>query len=170
MIKKYSRKSDGEVELSENFTVIEFACKDGSDKILIDTKLIDVLQDIRNHFKKPVCITSAYRNESYNRLIGGVSNSQHILGTASDIIVEGIEPKKVAQYTETLLQGTGGIGLYENFVHIDTRLKRARWENYGKEVAVNGFYAPSYLSATDAVSVLVKKGIINEADKWSAVN
>ena len=49
MVKTYSLKKDGSKKLSQNFTVSEFACKDGSDKVLIDTTLVDVLQKIRNH-------------------------------------------------------------------------------------------------------------------------
>lgn len=166
MIKTYSRKHDSEVRLSENFVVLEFACKDGSEKILIDTDLVDVLQSIRNHFKKPVSITSAYRTADYNKKVGGVLSSQHVKGTAADICIKDVEPKDIANYAEILLGNKGGIGLYSNFVHIDTRTKRARWENYGKEVAVNGFYAPYYVSTTDAIDILVKKGIITEPDKW----
>ena len=46
----YSRKAHGEQSLSANFRVREFACKDGSDKILVDTALVALLQKIRDHF------------------------------------------------------------------------------------------------------------------------
>jgi peptidoglycan hydrolase-like protein with peptidoglycan-binding domain len=39
-IKTFSLKIDGETQLTSNFKVREFACKDGSDKILIDTELV----------------------------------------------------------------------------------------------------------------------------------
>lgn len=140
MIKEYSRKHDAEVKLSENFTVIEFACKDGSDKILIDTDLVKLLQKIRDHFKKSVSITSAYRNADYNKKIGGATSSQHIKGTAADIVVEGVSPLEVAKYAEYILKNSGGIGYYPNFTHVDVREKRARWQDFGKEKAVSGFY------------------------------
>ena len=44
MVKTYSVKSQGNVKLSSNFTVKEFACKDNSDSVLIDTAFVDVLQ------------------------------------------------------------------------------------------------------------------------------
>ena len=44
MIKEFSLKRDGNLKLSEHFLVREFACKDGSDKILIDTNLIPILE------------------------------------------------------------------------------------------------------------------------------
>lgn len=138
-VKTYSKKKSGNTRLSENFCVKEFACKDGSDKIVIDTELVSVLQKIRDHFGKPLTINSAYRNASYNKKVGGVSNSQHTKGTASDIVVSGILPEEVAKYAEYLLGNKGGIGLYRSFVHVDTRAKRARWTNFGKEKSVSGF-------------------------------
>ena len=62
MAKKYSKAKDGNKQLSTNFKVREFACKDGSDAILIDDELVKLLQKIRDHFGKPVVINSAYRN------------------------------------------------------------------------------------------------------------
>ena len=139
MIEKYSKSANGNIKLSNNFLVKEFACHDGSDYILIDTELVKLLQNIRNHFNKPVTINSAYRNPTYNKRVGGVSNSQHTKGTAADIVVSGATPKEVAQYAEHLMPNSGGIGLYKTFTHVDVRSSRARWQNYGREIAVKGF-------------------------------
>ena len=84
MIEKYSKSANGNIKLSNNFLVKEFACKDGSDYILIDTELVKLLQNIRNHFNKPVTINSAYRNPTYNKKVGGASNSSHLKGLATD--------------------------------------------------------------------------------------
>ena len=144
MIEKYSKKLNGEQKLSANFKVKEFACKDGSDYILIDAELVAVLQNIRNHFGKSVIINSAYRNINYNKKVGGVSNSQHVKGTAADIVVKEIKPEEVARYVEYIMPNKGGIGLYSSFVHVDVRAKRSRWTNYGKEKSVSGF--PGYVA------------------------
>lgn len=148
MVEKYSRKTDGNKKLSKNFTVKEFACKDGSDYILIDTELVKLLQKIREHFGNPVTINSAYRNAAYNKKVGGVANSQHTKGTAADIVVKGVEPREAAQYAEGLAQDKYGIGLYSTFTHVDVRTSRARWQNFGKEVSVSGFYANTSTSDT----------------------
>lgn len=141
-IKTYSASKDGNTNLSKNFKVKEFACNDGSDKVIIDEKLVDILQKIRDHFGAPVTINSAYRTAEYNAKIGGVSNSQHTKGTAADIDVKGISPKQVAQYAEYLMPNMGGIGEYGTFTHVDVRSNRSRWQNFGSEVAVSGF--PGY--------------------------
>lgn len=128
MIKAYSLKKDGNKKISANFKVKEFACKDGSDPIFIDTELVEVLQKIRTHFGKPVTITSAYRTPIYNVKVGGTTYSQHLYGKAADIKISGVTPKKVADYAKTLLKNYGGIGIYGSFTHIDIRDNCSRWE------------------------------------------
>ena len=140
MVHKYSKKLDGAKRLSENFRVNEFACKDGSDCILVDAELVNFLQKIRNKFNKPVVINSGYRTATYNKSIGGAAFSQHVKGTAADITIKGITPLEIAEYAEELMPYSGGIGLYKNFTHVDVRAKRSRWENYGREICVLGFY------------------------------
>lgn len=124
-VKTYSLSKDGNKKLSTNFKVKEFACNDGSDKILIDTELVELLQKLRNHFGKPIIINSAYRTSSYNKKVGGSTNSQHLLGKASDIKINGVNPILVAMYAEKL--NAGGIGVYKTFTHVDTRTKNSRW-------------------------------------------
>ena len=126
-IKVYSKVKDGNKKLSANFKVREFACADGSDPIFVDTELVTILQKIRTHFGRAVTITSAYRTPSHNKSVGGTTYSQHQYGMAADIKVNGISPQKVVEYTEKLLQNTGGIGRYETFTHIDVRSAKSRW-------------------------------------------
>lgn len=126
-IKAYSKAKDGNTKLSANFKVREFACTDGSDPIFIDTELVKVLQKVRNHFGKSVTINSAYRTPTKNKAVGGETYSQHLYGKAADIKVNGVTPKKVAEYANTLLPNKGGIGTYQTFTHIDVRATKSRW-------------------------------------------
>ena len=126
-IKAYSKAKDGNVKLSANFRVKEFACADGSDPIFIDTELVTVLQKIRSHFRRAVTITSAYRTPTHNAKVGGTSYSQHLYGKAADIKVNSVPPKKVAEYAETIMTGRGGVGRYGTFTHIDVRSAKSRW-------------------------------------------
>jgi uncharacterized protein YcbK (DUF882 family) len=126
-VKGYSKSKQGNVKLSANFRVREFACNDGSDVVFIAPELVTVLQKIRTHFGKSVTINSAYRTPTYNKKIGGETYSQHQYGTAADIVVKGISPKKVAAYVETLLPKKGGIGIYPTFTHVDVRETKSRW-------------------------------------------
>lgn len=127
-LQAFSKAKDGSKKLSANFKVREFACKDGSDPIFIDSDLVNVLQKIRNHFGKSVTITSAYRTPTKNKACGGTTYSQHLYGKAADIKVNGIAPKTVAAYAEKLLPKSGGIGIYKTFTHIDVRATKSRWD------------------------------------------
>ena len=128
-IKVYSKEKDGNKNLSANFKVKEFACKDGSDPVFIDTELVSILQKIREHFGKPIKITSAYRTPTRNKEVGGTVYSQHLYGKAADIKITGVSPTKVAEYAEKLLSNRGGIGIYSTFTHIDVRSVKSRWNN-----------------------------------------
>lgn len=128
-LKAYSVAKDGTTYISKNFRVREFACKDGSDPIFIDDDLVGVLQQIRDHFGKAVTITSAFRTANYNssKKVGGAKYSQHLYGKAADIKVSGVAPSVVADFAETLMPGTGGIGRYSTFTHVDVRKVKSRW-------------------------------------------
>ena len=52
---------------------------------------IEVLQPLRDYLGKPVVISSGYRSEEVNRMVGGVKGSQHLKGEAADIHVENTE-------------------------------------------------------------------------------
>ena len=137
MLNVYSRARDGETLLSRSFRAKEFACKDGTDPLFVDSELVQVLQAIRDHFGAPVVITSGYRTAEHNAAVGGSKSSQHLLGRAADFYVEGVPVATVAAYAETLLPGRGGIGRYPKdvahpkrmtgWVHIDTRAGKSRW-------------------------------------------
>lgn len=129
MLNEYSLFYQGTHHVSTHFKIKEFAQKDGRcDKILIDSELVEVLEDVRVNFNAPVIITSGYRTPEYNAKIGGVKNSQHTKGTAADIRVKGVPASKVQQYLKHKYWDRYGIGSYWTFTHIDTREKKARWK------------------------------------------
>lgn len=134
-VNTYSMKKDWNKKVSAHFSVYEFACSDKSDTVLISTELIEVLEQIRAHFGKPVKINSAYRTPAYNISIGGSSKSQHCLGLAADIRIVGVDPIQIALYASSLpfYAKQGGIGYYsrvglkDGFVHVDVRSWKSRW-------------------------------------------
>ena len=133
-IKQYSLKMDGARQLSPAFKAREFRCRDGSDAIMIDQTLVVLLQAIREHFNKPITITSGYRTAAHNAVVGGAKSSQHLLGRAADIQVAGVSVEDVAAYAESLMPAWGGVGRYpvkagraKGWVHVDTRPNKSRW-------------------------------------------
>lgn len=122
-------------QLTTNFNISEFACKDGTavpSTLLANAKaLASSLQILRDAIGKPIRINSSYRTPSHNKAIGGVSNSQHLYAKAADIVVNGMTPASVKKEIEALISAgnmtQGGIGLYNTFVHYDIRGTKARW-------------------------------------------
>ena len=121
----YRMENDKNKKIYTNFKVKEFACKDGSDLVLVSDALAELLQRIRNR-AGPVHINSAYRTEQWNKKVGGTPYSYHLAGMAADICVKDMETKKVGQIASKLLGDHGGVIVYTNFVHVDVRSTRYR--------------------------------------------
>jgi len=125
---KYLVKGDvcmNKIKISKNFSLHEFECKDGSHLVKVDEELIDKLQQLRDLIGKPIPIHSGYRTPEYNKKVGGATKSQHLLGKAADISVNGISSEKLAELAEKV--GFNGIGIYKTFVHCDVRGYKAHW-------------------------------------------
>ena len=120
------------VKLSNNFNLKEFDCKcNNCKKTIVDAKLVNSLQKIRDKYNKPVIINSAYRCASHNKKVGGATLSKHVFGMAADIRIKGVAPEDIAAYAESI--GIKGIGLYPTFVHIDTRRTKSYWRGNSQE-------------------------------------
>jgi len=57
--------------LSPHFNLIEFASKDGADKVLVHLALIEALEEIRAHFDRAIFVNSGYRSAKHNKNVGG---------------------------------------------------------------------------------------------------
>ena len=121
--------------MTNNFSLKEFESKDGSkmpsDVYLNIVKLVGQLQFLRDYTGRAITVNSGYRSPEYNAKIGGVKNSQHLLGKAADITIEGLKPAEVYRLIDELidmgLMLQGGLGSYESFTHYDIRKTKARW-------------------------------------------
>jgi hypothetical protein len=51
----------------------------------------NIFEPIRNHFGKPIHISSGYRSKDLNTAIGGALSSQHCQGEAIDIDMDGTD-------------------------------------------------------------------------------
>jgi len=128
------------MRITENFSKSEFDSKDGAEmpeEVYFNiVKLANQLQYVRDYLNKPIKINSGYRSPGHNKSIGGVKNSQHVLGKAADIVVSDLTPKIVYQLLDDLMSKgeilQGGLGLYKTFVHYDIRKTKARWDYSNK--------------------------------------
>ncbi len=119
-------KHGPDFSLSTNFNLVEFASKDGADKVLVHPALIEGLEEIRAHFGRAVFVNSGYRTAKHNKKVGGAQNSRHKFGLAADIMIKGVQPHKIAEKAERL--GFGGIGRYRTFIHVDASGSNRRWK------------------------------------------
>lgn len=130
-IKTYKKYDDK--KLTPNFRAREFDCQGNGccSTTPIDEKLVECLQQIRTHFGKPVYVT-AYRCKTHNAKVANAApNSYHIYGQAADFHIDGVAPAEIAKYAESI--GIKGIGLYDTFVHIDTRESKSFWYSHAQQ-------------------------------------
>ncbi|HHV41964.1 MAG TPA: DUF882 domain-containing protein [Clostridiaceae bacterium] len=117
-------KGINDVNLAPNFKLREFECKHCG-TVKIDPELVRRLQVMRDEIGKPIIINSGYRCPEHNRAVGGAAGSQHLYGTAADIVCPGASIQQVRQAAEKHFKN-GGIGRYNTYTHVDTGPKR-RW-------------------------------------------
>jgi zinc D-Ala-D-Ala carboxypeptidase len=87
--------------LSENLSVTEFSASNTAKRKGIDNTpkgvhleaakelAENIFQPIREHFGKPIWLSSGYRSEALNKAVGGSATSQHSKGEAIDIDMDG---------------------------------------------------------------------------------
>lgn len=77
----------------DEMTVSQLAARDGFDntpppEARANLQLLcGALEQVRALFGAPIIVSSGFRSEKVNRLIGGATNSQHVQGLAADFTV-----------------------------------------------------------------------------------
>ena len=128
-------------DLTRNFNLSEFRCKDGTvvpPEYLCNVRVLATnLQVIRAKIGQPLVIVSGYRTPEYNRTCGGATNSYHLSAQAADIRCGGLSPVELQIVILDLIDGgyihDGGLGLYDTFVHYDIRAVPYRWDERKKK-------------------------------------
>ncbi len=129
-------KKGASLRLSENFRLAEFHCKGKNccSATLVDEKLTELLQKLREKLGTAININSGYRCRRHNASVGGAADSNHIKGKAADIVVPGVAPEEVAKAAESV--GFKGIILYtkKKFVHLAVRDTKSFKKNTGNKI------------------------------------
>ncbi len=104
------------MQLSTNFTLVEMiksstAIRKGIDNTPSAQQIanlkalcVNILEPVRQHYKKPVKVTSGFRCIKLNKAIGGSGTSQHCNGEAADFTVEGVSNLEVCQWIKDNLK------------------------------------------------------------------
>lgn len=104
------------MKLSKNFTLSEMTKSQTASRKKIDNTpgpeeianlqaLVEkVLQPIRDHYGRPVTVSSGFRSVKLNKAIGGSKTSQHCTGNAADIEIAGVPNLELAKFIEDNLE------------------------------------------------------------------
>ena len=107
--------------LSAHFSKAEFVCKCGCGSFIEQPALYAMLEEVRHAIGDvPISILSGTRCQAHNHACGGAKHSQHLLGKAADITVNGMTPYQVWQKVGKLA-AVHGRGRYARFTHVDVR-------------------------------------------------
>lgn len=88
-------------ELIHSDTACKFNINNYPDINSLDNLLdliVFCLQPIRDKIKKPMIITSGYRNSQVNKLVGGSDTSHHKKGMAADFIIHGMTNTDIVKF------------------------------------------------------------------------
>lgn len=104
------------MQLSKHFTLAEMiqsqtAVRNGLDNtptpavvLALEALCDNLLEPVREHFGRPVLVSSGYRSPAVNRKAGGSPTSQHRLGEAADFTVQGVSNLVVARWIRDSLK------------------------------------------------------------------
>jgi hypothetical protein len=106
------------MNLSKNFTLNELTKSETAIRLDIDNtpneeqieslRLLceNILQPVRDHFGKPVKISSGFRCAALNQAAGGSATSDHCKGQACDFEIDGVPNPELAAWIESNLKFT----------------------------------------------------------------
>lgn len=102
----------------------------------IKALVLNVLDPLRARIGRPVIITSGYRSQRVNELVGGSKTSQHLTGKAADFHVQGCTPQQMEVVYQTMQIGFDFDQLIfypsKNIIHVSWDGNKNRQESWVK--------------------------------------
>lgn len=103
----------------------------------IKALVLNVLDPLRTRIGRPIIITSGYRSQRVNELAGGSKTSQHMLGKAADIHIQGYTPQQmdIVYQTIQMCYDFDQLIFYpsKNIIHVSWNGDKNRQESWVKE-------------------------------------
>lgn len=118
-------------EIAQNSEARRFQHQYQCDTALLLAKFA---QKARDHFKKPVIITSGHRPPAINAQVGGASNSEHLYDVrdkgAIDFYLDGMSVLELQSWADRNWPYSLGYGAPKGFIHVGIRpgRPRVRWD------------------------------------------
>jgi len=128
------------MKLSENFSLAELVKSQTATRKGINNEpgtaeienLIhlakNILQPVREHFGKPVIISSGYRSPELCEAIGSSAKSQHAKGEAADFEIHGVDNKELAawiaancEFDQLILEFYDGVDPNSGWIHCSSK-------------------------------------------------
>jgi len=131
LIKLIERYKLNDMQLTTNFKLSEFNCKDGTpvpEHLIDNVRLVATeLQKVRDYYGKKIKVNSAYRTPEYNKKVGGSPTSYHLLALAAD--TKPLWNIDIGEYFKVVKKLTNfmGYGIGTTFLHSDLRDKFTVW-------------------------------------------
>lgn len=110
---------------TKNFKVGEFSCHCGCGFNIIDQRVINIAQKLRDRLGVSVHVNSGCRCEAHNAKVGGVKGSKHTKGLAADLSCSLGAGVMFATIADLKVRGElpeldyGIFYVKKNFVHVD---------------------------------------------------
>ena len=133
------------MKLSNNFTLQELtksqtATRKGIDNEPGTTEIENlihlaktILQPVREHFGKPVMISSGYRSPALCEAIGSSAKSQHAKGEAADFEIGGVDNLELAtwiadncEFDQLILEFYDGVDPNSGWIHCSSKKENSR--------------------------------------------
>jgi len=107
---------------SEHFSEQEVMCQCGCGRADMDPGFMDRLEELREHFGKPLTLTSAFRCPAHNSEVSTTgADGPHTTGRAVDILIQGLDAFRLVKVALAL--GFTGLGVKQKstgrFLHLD---------------------------------------------------
>ena len=128
--------------ITKNFSLAEMANKEAADaiKLELSPEVVEhakMMQELRDWYGKPLNVSSWYRTETFNKKIGGASNSAHLDGRATDInnIPEGLYGDFAIAWEAicAIHKKIGGVELYNWGMHFDSYSDKFGYREFRKK-------------------------------------
>lgn len=116
--------------IANHLKLQEFACKCSRCQHKVGAAHVQLLKSweyLRETLNEPIRVSSGFRCTYHNWNIGGVANSQHLIGKAMDLLLPVDDTFANDLFILLLEAGFKGIGRSKNFIHADVRDDYSFW-------------------------------------------